>query len=69
MAKIARLAGNLDELCEFDREPVTPDKLQGGTKFAGRFAGEHVAATELVIALFFGRSGIRPDIKEERRPG
>jgi len=43
----------LDELYEFDREPVRADKLCGGAYFAGSFAGEHVAATEFVIGALF----------------
>jgi hypothetical protein len=43
----------MDRLYEFDREPVSADKLQSGGKFAGLFAGEHVAATEFVIGAFF----------------
>jgi cytosine permease len=39
----------LDSLYEFERAPVTPDKLEPGSYFAGLFAGEHVAATEFVI--------------------
>jgi purine-cytosine permease-like protein len=48
----------MDKLYEFDREPVSPDKLQGGGKFAGLFAGEHVAATEFVIGAFFVLHGV-----------
>ncbi|MCP4638933.1 MAG: nucleoside transporter, partial [bacterium] len=45
----------LDKLYEFDREPVSEDKLQPGKHFAGLLAGEHVAGTEFVIgALFVG---------------
>ena len=43
----------LDRLYEFDREPVTDDKLCGGAYFAGAYAGEHVAATEFVIGALF----------------
>lgn len=43
----------LDQLNEFDREPVSEDKLCGGTYFAGSFSGEHVAATEFVIGALF----------------
>src|SRR5512137_1934002 len=53
-----RLAAAMDKLYEFDREAVTPDKLQSGGKFAGLFAGEHVAATEFVIGAFFVLHGI-----------
>jgi purine-cytosine permease-like protein len=56
--RIARLAAAMDRLYEFDREPVTPDKLQSGGKFAGLFAGEHVAATEFVIGAFFVLHGV-----------
>lgn len=43
----------LDSLYEFEREPVTPQKLQPGKHFAGVFAGEHVAGTEFVIGALF----------------
>jgi NCS1 family nucleobase:cation symporter-1 len=43
----------LDQLNEFDREPVSEDKLCGGGYFAGSFSGEHVAATEFVIGASF----------------
>jgi cytosine permease len=56
--KISTIAARLDELYEFDREPVSPDKLQSGSKFAGLFAGEHVAATEFVIGAFFVLHGV-----------
>ncbi len=56
--RIARLTAAMDRLYEFDREPVAPDKLQSGGKFAGLFAGEHVAATEFVIGAFFVLHGV-----------
>lgn len=43
----------MDKLYEFEREPVTQDKLQPGRYFAGLFAGEHVAGTEFVIGAMF----------------
>jgi NCS1 family nucleobase:cation symporter-1 len=49
----------LDSLYEFERAPVTRDRLQPGSYFAGLFAGEHVAATEFVIGALlvsFGAS-------------
>ncbi len=52
------LASKMDQLYEFDREPVSTDKLQSGAKFAGLFAGEHVAATEFVIGAFFVLHGV-----------
>ncbi|GAB6165359.1 hypothetical protein JCM19992_13590 [Thermostilla marina] len=49
----------LDELNEFERTPITKDKLQSGRYFAGMFAGEHVAATEFVIGALFVMWGAR----------
>jgi cytosine permease len=49
----------LDRLYEFDREPVSEDKLCGGAYFAGAYAGEHVAATEFVIGALFVTWGTR----------
>jgi cytosine permease len=43
----------MDLLYEFEREPVSADKLQPGKHFAGVFAGEHVAGTEFVIGALF----------------
>jgi len=56
--RIASIAARMDTLYEFDREPVSLDKLQSGSKFAGLFAGEHVAATEFVIGAFFVLHGV-----------
>lgn len=50
----------LDALYEFEREPVTEEKLQPGKYFAGLFAGEHVAGTEFVIGAMFVQWGVRP---------
>jgi NCS1 family nucleobase:cation symporter-1 len=53
------VVGKLDSLYEFERAPVTRDRLQPGSYFAGLFAGEHVAATEFVIGALlvsFGAS-------------
>jgi purine-cytosine permease-like protein len=47
----------LDQLNEFDRQPVSEDRLHGGGYFAGSFAGEHVAATEFVIGALFVSGG------------
>jgi cytosine permease len=43
----------LDELYEFDRQPVSDDRLLGLGYFIGSFSGEHVAATEFVIGANF----------------
>lgn len=45
-------------LYEFEREPVSEDKLQPGRYFAGLFAGEHVAGTEFVIGAMFVAWGV-----------
>jgi len=53
------VAEKLDALYEFERAPVTEDRLQPPSYFAGLFAGEHVAATEFVIGALlvsFGAS-------------
>jgi NCS1 family nucleobase:cation symporter-1 len=55
--KSSGLIERLDKLNEFERQPVTEDKLQGGRHFAGVFAGEHVAATEFVIGALFVSKG------------
>ena len=47
----------LDQLNEFEREPIAEDKLHGGGYFAGIFAGEHIAATEFVIGALFVNFG------------
>ena len=49
----------LDRLYEFDREPVAESQLHGGARFAGMYAGEHVAATEFVIGALFVSWGAR----------
>ncbi len=54
---VESLASRLDKLYEFDRAPITPDKLHGGSYFAALFAGEHVAATEFVIGALFVKLG------------
>ncbi len=56
--KLSAIAAQLDQLNEYDREPVPPDKLQSASKFMGLFAGEHVAATEFVIGAFFVLHGV-----------
>lgn len=56
--RLESLTARMDRLYEFDREPVSAAKLQSGGKFAGLFAGEHVAATEFVIGAFFVLHGV-----------
>jgi cytosine permease len=55
---LSRIAKRMDQLNEFDREAVSPDRFQTGARFAGLFAGEHVAATEFVIGAFFVLHGV-----------
>jgi len=57
------LTERLDSLYEFDREPVTDDKLHGIGNFIGMYAGEHVAGTEFVIGPLFVAHGVSaPDL-------
>ena len=53
----SNLAKRLDKLNEFERAPITQDRLHSGRYFAGLFAGEHVAATEFVIGALFVQWG------------
>jgi len=55
---LSRIADRMDFLYDFDRTPVSSDKLQTGSRFAGLFSGEHVAATEFVIGAFFVLHGV-----------
>ncbi len=55
--QLSSVAGRLDRLHEFERDPVTPDRLHGGRYFAAFFAGEHIAATEFVIGALFVQWG------------
>ncbi|MCP4728433.1 MAG: hypothetical protein GY863_25575 [bacterium] len=52
------LAKRLDALYEFDRQPVTENKLQGIGNFLGMYAGEHVAGTEFIIGPLFVAHGV-----------
>ncbi len=52
------LTQRMDQLYEFDREPVQENELKSGRSFAALFAGEHVAATEFVIGAFFVLHGV-----------
>jgi cytosine permease len=57
-SRLRELASRMDQLQEFEREPVSPSHFQTARQFAGLFAGEHVAATEFVIGAFFVLHGI-----------
>ena len=52
------LAARLDAINEFDRAPVSSDRLQGSGNFIGIYAGEHVAGTEFVIGPLFVAHGV-----------
>lgn len=43
---------------EFDRRPVTADRLEPPRHFAASYAGEHVAGTEFVIGAMFVAWGV-----------
>ena len=43
---------------EYEREPVPEEKTKGLGSFLGLFAGEHVAATELLIGPLFVAAGV-----------
>ncbi len=58
MPKGKTLTQRLDSLYEFDREPVSENKLQGPRRFIAVYAGEHVAATEFVIGALFVAHGV-----------
>ena len=57
-AQTHALAERLDAINEFDREPVSEDRLQGPGNFIGLYAGEHVAGTEFVIGPLFVAHGV-----------
>ncbi|GAB4238528.1 MAG: hypothetical protein Kow00109_13000 [Acidobacteriota bacterium] len=52
------LVERLDAMYEFDREPVSEDKLHGWKSFLAMYAGEHVAGTEFVIGPLFVVHGV-----------
>lgn len=48
----------MSEVQEFERQPVTADRLEPGRHFAASYAGEHVAGTEFVIGAMFVAWGV-----------
>lgn len=52
------LVERLDQMYEFDREPVSRAKLHGVWSFIGMYAGEHIAGTEFVIGPLFVVHGV-----------
>ena len=51
--RVSEIFQRLDQLNEFERQPVGENQLQRGMYFAAAFAGEHIAATEFVIGALF----------------
>ena len=52
------LTEKLDAINEFDRQPVSADRIQGSSKFVALYAGEHIAGTEFVIGPLFVAHGV-----------
>src|SRR5688572_9929292 len=48
----------IDDETAFERTPVPENKTKGLGSFLGLFAGEHVAATELLIGPLFVAAGV-----------
>lgn len=48
----------LNQVTEFEREPVPPHKRKGLRSFLGMYAGEHTAGTEFVIGPLFVVHGV-----------
>ena len=55
---LTRFVTEMDNLYEYDREPVVPAQFKPASQFVGLFAGEHVAGTEFVIGAFFVLHGV-----------
>jgi len=51
--RLSGIVERLDQLNEYERQPVGEKQLQPGMYFAAAFAGEHIAATEFVIGALF----------------
>ena len=52
------LIERLDALYEYDREPVTADKLYGWRTFIAMFSSEHIAGTEFVLGTLLVMHGV-----------
>ncbi|MBN1362728.1 MAG: hypothetical protein JW993_19170 [Sedimentisphaerales bacterium] len=52
------LVERLDALYEYDREPVTEDKLYGWRTFIAMFSSEHIAGTEFVLGTLLVMHGV-----------
>ena len=57
------LIERLDALYEYDREPVTEDKLHGWWTYIAMFSSEHIAGTEFVLGtLLVSRGAAASDV-------
>ncbi|MBD5780433.1 hypothetical protein IEN85_13110 [Pelagicoccus sp. NFK12] len=52
------LVERLDAVNEFEREPVSKDKLHGAKSFIAMFSSEHVAGTEFVLGTLLVLHGV-----------
>lgn len=57
MSEKKNLRQQLDEVNEYEREPIPQNKLKGWKSFIGTYAGEHTAGTEFVIGPLFVAHG------------
>lgn len=57
MSTKKNLREQLDEVNEYEREPIPKNKLKGWRNFIGTYAGEHTAGTEFVIGPLFVAHG------------
>jgi purine-cytosine permease-like protein len=53
-----RLTSRLEDVQEYEREPVPPKRWKGWRSFLGMYAGEHTAGTEFVIGPLFVAHGV-----------
>ena len=66
MSQQHSLTERVDKLYEFERAPVTEDRLQSGKHFAALFGGEHVAGTELISGEDESRDRAKTDERQEK---
>lgn len=57
MSTKRNLREQLDDVNEYEREPIPQNKLKGWRSFIGTYAGEHTAGTEFVIGPLFVAHG------------
>ncbi|MEZ5038877.1 MAG: hypothetical protein R2828_03270 [Saprospiraceae bacterium] len=54
---LEKLTAQLNEVVEYEREPIPEKALKGWRSFLGMYAGEHTAGTEFVIGPLFVAHG------------